>query len=186
MVCKYYCFADIKVGTIIRLSPVDKKRDSDPYSTEIIFIDDELAHNLINGKEKYSNVKIIKRDGKFEVALIPKLMDEFKQIFSTRLESLALQEITDSDKPGDELTLNIKYMKKSKKLKFETENGFIIELLNEPIPFYITGKNDPSKLLKIVLISAQNILFDLNYSLSNISIFTKKVFNNYHLETVNE
>lgn len=186
MVCKYYCFADIKKGTIIRLSPVDKKRDNDPCSTEIIFIDDELAYNLINSKEKYSNIKIIKRNNRFEAALIPKLIDEFKQFFSTRLESLALQEIIYDDKPGDTLTLNIKYMKKSKKLKFELENSFIIELLKEPIPFYITGKNDPSKLLKVIFISAQNVLFNLNYSLSNISIFTKKVFNNYYLEILNE
>jgi len=183
----YFCFIDIHNKSIIRISPYNKKRPEDGDNIFLAEISNEFAHDLISGKKSYTLAIILTTDNGYQVKEKEEILNMFVNRLD-RIDSLSLKKIneTTGDKNLDDpLNVKIRILTKQKLFIIEI-NEDILSCIKEPIKFYITRKDDPSMLYQIININKYVHQFKLNHEIDEISIFTKRIFNNYFLEIKHE
>lgn len=182
---KYYCFFNLDTKKIIRISPVNKTRETDPSSLVIANISDDLAKDLMIGKKSYSSIIVIRAETGYEAIEKEIIINEFKQTLD-RIDTIPLKELYENTSEIiDLMTVKIRILLKSKIFIFDAD-GEILKCIREPIKFYITKKNDPSALLQSITVEPGITSYLLSKRFSNVSIFTKRIFNTYLMEIVNE
>lgn len=185
---KYYCFYDTKINKILRISPVKKSRDTDTKYTVCFEIDESLANDILIGKKSYKSLIVFKSyDNKYSLLEKEMAIKKVEKAINL-IDTLPLVEIIENNvnKKFSSVDIKLIFYKKSKKIKIFISNE-IKDLIKEPICFYITGKNDPSNLLRIIYLDKLNDnTFNIDYIRDQYSIFTKRIFNNYYMEFLNE
>lgn len=184
----YHCFFDLKDNKIFRISPINKLKKEDPETLILFKIDNNLAKELLTGKKSYSSMILMRDENGYLLAERELILKKFEKNLNL-IDTLPLLEITvnsgnDHINVTDiKLTINTK--EKIIEIKFIRE---ILPLINEPIRFYITNKNDPSKLLDVITLdkNINDTVFKCEHLNNNISVYTRRIFNNYYLEIINE
>lgn len=184
----YYCFVNLKDNKIFRISPINKLKDEDPETLIFFKIDNDLAKDLLTGKKSYASMMLMRDENGYFLAEKELILKKFEKNFNL-IDTLPLLEIIENTKndyinvTDIKLTINIK--EKTIEIDIIKE---ILQLINEPIQFYITNKNDPSKLIDIITLdkNINTTTFKCECLNSDISIFTRRIFNNYYLEIINE
>lgn len=187
---KYYCFYDTKIKKILRISPVNKSRDIDSEFTVSFEIDNNLAIDILKGKKSYSTLVVIKLNGKYilneKEVLIKKIEKKLDLIDTLPLLEIYQKEIQDDINDINLMDIKLTFFKVAKKLKIDIIKEIQV-LIKEPICFYITKKNDPSSLVNVIKLDNINKhnIFDIEYTIEDYSIFTKRIFDNYYMEFLN-
>lgn len=184
----YYCFVDLKDNKIFRISPTNKMKNEDPETLIFFKMDNDLAKELLIGKKSYGSMMLMRDENGYFLAEKELILKKFEKNLNL-IDTLPLLEITANNGNDYINTTDIKLIinVKEKMIKVNLIRE-ILPLINEPIRFYITNKNDPSKLLDVITIdkNINNTTFKCEHLNNDISIFTRRIFNNYYLEITNE
>lgn len=193
---KFYCFFNCDTNTITKISP-SMVRPAEEANIRVFEIESSIAADILSGKVRKKDIVFSQIGDTWRATTRKHVVDLFTlSDRMTRIESMPLTEISPNkapeNSPKDALAIYMVIDESAKTIVVTCQKD-LTEFLQENIILYITAKNDPSYLMHVIEIRSRDFRegsarisipesVNISLALSDISIYTKRIFNAYYLE----